>query len=304
MAPAARLVSSVDEMLDDGRIEAVVVATPVRTHHELVMQVLRSGRHVMVEKPLANTVAEATEMCGEAERRGLTMSVGHIFLYNSAVRRVRTMIEAGEIGELRYIFCRRLNLGIVRPDVDVIGDLGAHDVAMLHYWVDRPLESATAFGHSFLQPGITDVAFGHLSFEGNITGHLQVSWVDPAKVRQATIVGSRKMIVFDDTSTDARLSVYDKGIDVETMDDSLGRFETFAEHQVKMRAGDIWLPRVEVPEPLNEEVSDWLRCIRSGDQPVSDGRFGLTVVDTLERLRATMQHSSVANRGRAAEGAA
>jgi predicted dehydrogenase len=304
LAPQARMVASVDEALADEAVEAVVVATPVHAHHDVVMRALRSGRHVLVEKPMADTVDQAEEMCRSAEAGGLTLGVGHIFLYNSAVRRVRQMIDDGEIGDLRYIFCRRLSLGIVRPDVDVIGDLGAHDIGLLHYWVDRPLESASAFGHSFLRPGIADVAFAHLSFEGNITGHLQVSWVDPAKVRQATIVGSRRMVVFDDMGGDARLAVYDKGIDIETMDSNLGGFETYAEHQVKVRAGDVWLPRVDVPEPLGEEVTDWLDCIRGGRQPLSDGRFGLTVVRTMEALRTTMQHASVSPRIVAGRGSA
>jgi predicted dehydrogenase len=285
LAPTARLVASLDEMLQDGRVEAVAIATPVNSHHRVVMAALRSGRHVLVEKPLSRSVEEGEEMCLEAARRGLVLMVGHVFLYNSAVRRVKAMIDSGELGELRYIFCRRLNLGIVRQDVDVLWDLGSHDVSMLHYWVDRPVERVAAFGHSFLQPGIADVVFGHIAFDGNVAGHLQVSWVDPAKVRQATIVGSRKMVIYDDISADARIAVYDKGIDVETMETSLGGFETFAEHQVKMRAGDVWLPRVEFPEPLSEEVAEWAACIRETRTPLSDGRFGLKVVATMDLLR-------------------
>ena len=249
LAPGARHHRSLDAFLSDRAVEAVVIATPVHSHHSIVMAALRSGRPVLVEKPLSRTVEEGAAMCAEATTRGLTLMVGHTFLYNNAVRQVKAMIDGGELGDIRYVFCRRLNLGVVRQDVDVLWDLGSHDVSMLQHWIDRPVVRANAFGHSFLQPGIDDVVFGHLTFEDNITGHFQVSWVDPAKVRQATVVGSRKMLIYDDMAADARIAVYDKGIDAETIDRNLGTFETFAEHQLRMRAGDVWLPRIEFPEP-------------------------------------------------------
>lgn len=302
IAPSARLAADLDEVFDDPRVEAVVIATPVDAHHPIAMRALRSGRHVLVEKPLSRTVAEGLQMFSEAQARGLVLMTGHVFLYNNAARRVHEMIDSGELGELRYIFCRRLSLGIVRDDVDVLWDLGCHDVALLHYWVDRPVEHVSAFGHSFLRPGIADVAFAHLRFAGNVTGHLQASWVDPAKVRQATVVGSRKMVVYDDMAADARLAVYDKGIDIEHITTSMGGFETFAQHQLTMRAGDVWLPRIDFPEPLTVEVEEWASCIEEGRTPLSDGAFGLQVVRTMDRLRNAMNRPEDETRGRDAGG--
>ena len=163
---------------------------------------------------------------------------------------LKTMIDGGELGEIRYVFMRRLNLGIVRNDVDALWNLAPHDLSILNYWIDRPVVHMSAVGHSYLQPGIADVVFAHLTYEGNISGHIQVSWLDPSKVRQATVVGSRRMLLYDDTSTDARIVVYDKGIDANDLSKNLGGFETFAQHQLTVRAGDAWLPRVDFNEPL------------------------------------------------------
>jgi predicted dehydrogenase len=289
VAPDARHTDDLSLVLGDREVTAVVIATPVVSHHALGLAALRAGKHVLIEKPLAATVAEAQDLCAAAEAAGRVLLVGHIFLYNPAVRRVHQMIREGELGDLRYVFCRRLNLGIVRRDVDVLWDLASHDVSILDYWIDRPVERVAAFGHSFLQPGIADLAFAHLTFAGNITGHIQVTWLDPAKVRQATVVGSRKMLVYDDVSADAKLAIYDKGIDVGGPVDPMGRFDSFAQHQLTLRAGDVWLPRVDFSEPLAAEVSDFARCIVTGETPLSDGERGLRVVRILDRLRQEMQ---------------
>jgi predicted dehydrogenase len=277
LAPDARCTDDLSLVLSDPAVTAVIIATPVASHHAIGMAALGAGKHVLVEKPLAATVAESEELCAAAEAAGRVLMVGHIFLYNPAVQRVRQMIRDGELGDVRYIFCRRLNLGIVRRDVDVLWDLASHDVSILDYWVDRPVERVAAFGHSFLQPGIADLAFAHLTFAGNVSGHIQVTWLDPAKVRQATVVGSRKMLVYDDVSADAKLAVYDKGIDVGGPADTLARFDSFAQHQLTLRAGDVLLPHVEFSEPLAAEVSDF-----------SDGLRGLRVVRILNRLRQDM----------------
>jgi predicted dehydrogenase len=223
--------------------------------------------------------------------------VGHTFLYNAAVRRVKDMIDAGELGDVHYVFSRRLNLGIVRTDVDALWNLAPHDISIMHHWVQRPVERVSAVGHSFLQPGIADVVFGHMTYRGNIAGHLHVSWLDPSKVRSVTVVGSRKMLVFDDMSSEARLAVYDKGIDGAGMDlpirdEVMGDFDTYAQHQLTVRAGDVWIPRVDVPEPLGQEVDELYRCIVHGRSPLADGRNGLAVVSTLERLSGAMRLQS------------
>jgi len=293
LAPMAQTTAEYDDVLGDGDVSAVVIATPVASHHALAMAAMRAGKHVLVEKPLARTSAEGAEMCAFAEEHGLVLMVGHTFLYNSAVRWIKRAIDSGDLGDIRYAFCRRLNLGIVRHDVDVLWDLGSHDISILAHWFDRPVESVAAVGNSFLQPGIAEVAFAHLTYRGNIAGHVQVSWLDPAKVRQITVVGSRKMLVYDDMSADARIAVLDKGIDVGSIDESLGEFESFSQYQLIVRAGDVWLPRVDFPEPLGVEVEEFARCVAEGATPVSDGRFGLEVVRTLERLSAAMAASTL-----------
>lgn len=292
VAPEARRTDDLSLVLGDTEVDAVVIATPVVTHHELGMAALRAGKHVLLEKPLAATVAEAESLCAAAEAARRILMVGHVFLYNPAVRRVRDMIEAGDLGDVRYVFCQRLNLGIVRRDVDVLWDLASHDVSILDYWIDRPVERVAAFGHSFLQPGIADLAFAHLTFEGNLSGHIQATWLDPAKVRQATVVGSRRMLVYDDVSTDGKLALYDKGIDISGPASPMGKFDSYAQHQLTLRAGDVWLPRVDFSEPLATEVSDFAHSIVTGEPPLSDGCRGLRVMRILERLRQEMRLES------------
>ena len=288
MAPHARLLSTLEPGLIDIYVDAVVVAVPVESHYEVAMAALKAGKHVLVEKPLSRTVAEAESLCDEAARRGLILMVGHTFLYNGTVRRIKAMIDDGELGEIRYVFMRRLNLGIVRHDVDALWNLAPHDLSILNYWIDRPVTHLSAVGHCYLQPGIADVVFAHLTYEGNIAGHIQVSWLDPSKVRQATVVGSRRMLLYDDMSNEARIVVYDKGIDVADLSTNLGGFETFAQHQFTVRAGDAWLPRVDFNEPLVEEVSDFVGSITEQRQPLADGASGLAVVKLLERLSESM----------------
>jgi predicted dehydrogenase len=287
-AHAAHTSANLEPVLADERVEAVVVATPVASHAAVAGAVLRSGRHALVEKPLARSVAEAEDLCRLAAESDRVLMVGHTFLYNGAVRRIKEMIDAGELGELRYVFARRLNLGIVRHDVDALWNLAPHDVSMIQHWLDRPVVRVSAVGHAFLQPGIADVVFAHMTYQGNVAAHIQVSWLDPGKVRQATLVGSRRMLVYDDTSADSRITVYDKGIDVANIDDNLGGFETYAQHQLKVRAGDVWIPRVEFSEPLVTEVHEFADSIEAGRAPLTDGRSGVEVVRVLEQLSAAM----------------
>jgi predicted dehydrogenase len=270
LAPDAAVLTRLDEGLDRDMVDSVVIAVPVDSHFSVAMEALQAGKHVLVEKPLSRTVPEAETLCLEASKRKLTLMVGHTFLYSGAVRRVKAMIDSGELGDIRYIFMRRLNLGIVRHDVDALWNLAPHDLSILNYWIDRPVVKLGAVGHSYLQPGIADVVFAHLTYEGNIAGHIHVSWLDPSKVRKATIVGSRRMLVYDDMSTDARLIVYDKGIDSSHLDVKLGGFESYAQHQFTVRAGDAWLPRMEFNEPLVEEVSDFVGAIAEHRRPVAD----------------------------------
>jgi predicted dehydrogenase len=292
LAPEAKLLQSVEEGLADGEVDGVVVAVPVENHYQVALAALRAGKNVLVEKPMCRTVSEAESLCAEAERRDLVLMVGHTFLYNGVVRHIKEMIDSGELGEIRYVFTRRLNLGIVRRDVDALWNLAPHDLSILNYWIHRPVVDVKAIGHSYLQPGIADVVFAHLTYEGNVAGHIQVSWLDPSKVRQATVVGSRRMLLYDDMSNEARLIVYDKGIEVANLNASLGGFETFAQYQFTVRAGDAWLPRVDFNEPLVEEINDFLASMDEHRQPVANAASGLEVIRLLDRLSSAMREGA------------
>jgi predicted dehydrogenase len=284
LAPSARSTGSVGSVLDDTATQVVVVATPAATHHRLALAALRAGKHVFVEKPLATSAAEARELCDEAEMRGLVLMVGHTFLYNAAVRHVKEIIDAGELGDIHYVFTRRLNLGIVRQDVDALWNLAPHDVSMLNYWIDRRVERATAIGHAILQPGIADLVFGHLAYEGNVSAHLHVSWLDPGKVRSAVVVGSRRMLFFDDLARDAPIVLYDKRAVVSS--------PTAAEKLISVFSGTVSTRTVDVPEPLAAEIDELHRCVTEGSRPLADGRNGLAVVEVLERLSRSMRIQS------------
>jgi predicted dehydrogenase len=292
IAPSARRSAKVMDLLNDGTLDAIVIATPVGTHYDLTRAALQAGKHVLVEKPLCQTELEGLELCTAAGQAKRVLMVGHTFLYNAAVRRVKAMIDAGNLGEIRYVFTRRLNLGIVRKDVDVLWSLAPHDLSILNYWLPGPVERVAAIGHCYLQPGIADVAFAHLTYKGNAAGHVQVSWLDPHKIRQATVVGSKQMLFYDDMSADQRIVVYDKGIDIPELDAGLGSFETFAQYQLKVRAGDAWLPRLEFKEPLVEQITEFAGCIREERSPLADGQNGLEVVRLLQRLSAAMAAGS------------
>lgn len=287
-APHVRRSPALEDVLSDRSVTALVVATPVASHFEVATAALKAGKHVLVEKPLAATAAEAEALCLTAREGGRQLMVGHTFLYNGAVRRIRDMIADGELGDIRYVFCQRLNLGIIRDDVDALWNLAPHDISMLDYWINRPVMDAAAVGHSFLQPGIADVVFAHLTFEGGIAGHIHVSWLDPIKVRRVTVVGSRRMLVYDDVATDNRIAVYDKGVDIANLDSSLGEYSTYAEHRLKVRAGDAWLPRIEYPEPLAVEMMEFADCILEGRPSLTDGANGLRVVQILEHISKQM----------------
>ena len=288
VAPMAQTTVDPEQALADPALHAVVVATPVAEHARVALKALDAGKHVFVEKPLAGTAAEAQQMCLRAERHGLRLMVGHTFLYNGAVRQVKSIIDSGALGDIYYVFSRRLQLGIVRQDVDALWNLAPHDISIMNYWIGRPIESVASVGQAFLQPNIADVVFAHLNYAGNVAGHIHVSWLDPSKVRQVTVVGSRKMLIFDDVNREAPIQVFDKGIDVETVDANLGTFETYAQHRLGVRAGDVWLRHVDIPEPLDIEMTEFADSIEQGRPPLTDGREGLEVVRVLERLTQAM----------------
>jgi predicted dehydrogenase len=297
--PKARTTTDFEAVLADPDVHAIVLATPSATHHQLAKAALLAGKHILVEKPLANSSEACEELIAIADERKLTLMVGHVFIYNAAVRKVREYIEAGELGEIYYAYAQRLNLGQVRQDSNALWNFAPHDLSILEYWFGAEPVNVVARGYDYIQPGIEDVVFMTLDYPGGIGANVHISWLDPLKVRRMTVVGSEKMVVYDDVSTDARVLLYDKGVTWKGQDPrkaSLGKFETFAQFQLLLRAGDVLIPKVDFVEPLRVETQHFVDCITTGATPETDGRAGLRVVRALEAAHRSMN----ANRQRAA----
>jgi predicted dehydrogenase len=292
--PQAQTTSDYNAVLNIAEIDAVVLATPIDTHFRLAKAAMEAGKSVMVEKPLAQSSAECRELIGLAERNHLTLMVGHVFIYNAAVRKVKEYIQSGELGQVFYIYSQRLNLGQVRRDVNALWNFAPHDLSILCYWLDARPERVAARGYSYLQPGIEDVVFMTLDFPGSVGVNVHISWLDPHKVRRMTVVGSEKMVVYDDVNADARIMLYDKGFTrqpkpFDATVASLGRYETYGEFQLLMRAGDLLIPKVDFTEPLKLECEHFIECVRTGQQPMTDGYDGLRVVETLEAAQQSLK---------------
>jgi predicted dehydrogenase len=287
--PGVEVTDSFETVLSRPDIDAVVLATPADQHYPQVKQVLEAGKHVFVEKPMARRVEEAQELLALAEKAGRTLMVGHTFLFNDAVQWVKDYIDEGELGEVYYAYFQRLNLGRVRQDVDALWNLAPHDISIALHWFGEKPEMVDAKGVSFLQPGIDDVSFLSMRFPSGRFAHVHVSWLDPFKTRRAVIVGSKKMVLYDDTSADMRIVVYDKGIDRKHLDAELGEFKTFDQFQLVQRAGDIWIPRIRFREPLKLEAEHFVEAVTTGKRPLADAQNGLDVVETLTRAQAAHQ---------------
>ncbi len=283
--PHLRCVSSLEEMLENRSIEAVLIATPVSTHHPLAKACLGAGRHVFVEKPLAASSAEARELIQIAQASGLTLMVGHTFEYSPPVMKVKEIIEAGALGRVYYVSATRVNLGLHQKDVSVVWDLAPHDLSMLFYWLGEGPAAVSMLGGAFVQPGVPDVAFMNLQFGSGTIAGLQVSWLSPSKLRQITIVGSKKMLIYDDTNALERVKVFDKGVEFKDP-------VTFNEYTLSYRSGDIVSPHISTTEPLQIEMDHFLDCVLTGARPRSDGLSGLRVVRVLEALERSGRNKS------------
>ena len=278
--PGVRTSGSFDEVLADPAVDAVSIATPPATHYPLVKQALEAGKHVLVEKPLATSVAEAEALVELADRRGLVLMPGHTFLYSPAVNKVRALIDSGELGEIYFITSSRMNLGIYQPD-GVINDLGPHDLSILLYWLERPVSMVAASGSTVFQDGVPETAFLTLCFEHGPTANVQLSWLAPHKVRQTIVVGSKRMIVYDDAAIDGAIRIYDRGFDFTEP-------ATFGEYQLTYRSGDMVVPRLDAAEPLGLELEDFARAISGGGRPRSTAAMGVEIVRILEAAHASL----------------
>jgi len=283
--PRTRAIESVDEVLGDPEVDAVVVATPAGTHFDLARQALEAGKHVFVEKPLATSVGEVDELSRLAARRGLVVMVGHTFIYNSAVRYVKTLIDSGELGDIRYIYSQRLNLGRIRSDIDALWNFAPHDISIIQYWLNdaEPL-AVLRQGMAYIQDGVDDVVFLGLRYPGKIMANIHVSWLDPQKVRKMIVVGSRKMVIYDDMA-DEKIAIYDKGIDRKAVLGENMDFDNPLPAQFNYRSGSILLPEVKLAEPLRVEAEHFSECVRTGRVPLTGLNHARTVVSILEQAR-------------------
>jgi predicted dehydrogenase len=281
--PLSRAIENHQAVLEDPSVDGVIIATPAASHFALARQALDAGKHVFVEKPLATKVSEVDELARSAAARKLVVMTGHTFVYNSAVRYVKKLIESGELGELRYIYSQRLNLGRIRSDIDALWNFAPHDISIIQYWLGDPEPiSIGRQGMAYMQEGIDDVVFLNLEYPGKVIANIHVSWLDPQKVRKMIIVGSRKMVVYDDIA-DNKIAIYDKGIDRRAI---LGENMDFDNPQVSWfnyRSGDIVIPQVKFAEPLRIEAEHFVDCIRNSREPLTGLSHARTVVSILER---------------------
>lgn len=264
------------EIVDDSEIGAVVVATPVSSHFEIAKAALDNGKHVFVEKPLTRTIDEGVTLVQLADEKHRTLMVGHTFVFTAAVNKIKDLIESGELGEIYYISTSRVNLGIFQHDINVIWDLAPHDVSIMNFILSSRPESVSAIGDSYIRPGVEDVAFMTMTYPGNRLTNIQVSWLNPSKIRKTTVVGSKKMLVYDDVSSLEKIRIYDKGVTVQP------HYDTFGEFQLSYRYGDISIPRLDDAEPLKIECQHFVDCVERGMIPKSSGRDGLDVLLALD----------------------
>ncbi|MGO9761231.1 MAG: Gfo/Idh/MocA family protein [Solirubrobacteraceae bacterium] len=279
--PYARTVADFDELLADDSVSAVVIATPPTTHAPLAKLALLAGKHVLVEKPLATSLSEGLELAELANSAGLTLMPGHTFVYSPAVNTVRKLIEEEVVGDIHFITSSRMNLGKYQRD-GVVCDLAPHDLSILLYWLKEPVVEVSATESCVFREGVPETAFVTLNFASGTTANVQLSWLAPRKLRQMIVVGSKRMVQYDDTAADEPVRVYDRGMDV-------GAPSNFGEHQLIYRSGDVVIPRVEAHEPLRLELQDFARAIHTGEEPDSCISLGLDIVAAVEAAGTSMQ---------------
>jgi predicted dehydrogenase len=282
--PGVDVHSELDSLLDDRSVDAVLVATPPRTHHAVVRAALEADKHVLVEKPLATTSVDARDLIEVADARGLVLMPGHTFVYSPPVNKVRELIQNDVIGEVYFVTSSRMNLGKYQSD-GVILDLAPHDLSILIYWLGDRVAEVSASARAVFQPDVPETAFITLTFAGGAKANVQLSWLAPRKVRDMIVVGSRRMVQYDDLAADEAVRVYDRGLDVELP-------QTFGEHQLTYRSGDIVMPRLDAAEPLGLELADFARAILDGTTPRSNADLGLEIVLAMEAA-----HQSLARNG-------
>jgi len=282
--PMVATTKEFDDLVKDKEIDAIVVATPVHLHHALAKKSLLSGKHTFIEKPMATSSAECKELVDLAGKNKLTLMVGHTFIYSTPVRRVKEIVDSGEIGEIQYISSRRLNLGLFQKDINVTWDLAPHDISIILYFMGRPPATINCQGKAHVNKEIEDVTNMSLNFDNGGFAIVHSSWLDPNKVREMIIVGSKKMIVYNDNEPLEKIKIYDKRVEAPP------HYDTFAEFHYSYHYGDAYIPHLKQVEPLKMETQHFLDCIRNGKTPETSGLDGLRVVQILEASSRSLKN--------------
>ena len=284
--PTVRTATEPGPAIEDDTVTAVVISTPTTTHYALARAALERAKHVLVEKPLTRTIAQAAELCALAERLGRVLMVGHVFIYNLGIQRVKRYIDQGELGRVYYVSMVRTNLGPIRTDVNAAWDLASHDISIVNYWLGATPTRVAAVGGAWINAGIEDAVFATLRYPGDVLVNLHASWLNPRKAREITVVGDQRMLTFDDMNLSEPVRIYDKGVETYTPAAYVGSFASF---RASIREGDIVIPKVPPGEPLRTECNHFLDCVLSGGACLSGGREGLEVVRTLEAIERSLR---------------
>jgi len=283
--PGLATTRDMQDVIDDPSVAAVVIATPLATHHEFTMAALRAGKHVLVEKPMAASSAEAAEMMGEASSRNLVLLVDHTFVYTGAVRKMKELVRAEGFGQLRYYDSTRINLGLFRQDINVVWDLAVHDLSIMAYLIDAEPTAISATGHAHITGHGSNIAFLTLFFDSNVIAHVNVNWLSPVKIRRTILAGSKQTIVYDDLDIGEKIKVYHNSIDIDPSPDEVHKL------LVSYRTGDLWSPKVDDTEALSRELQHFLACINGEETPLTGAQQGLNLIYLLEAADISMQQN-------------
>ncbi len=279
--PNIQTTDDIEAIINDSDIDGIVIATPVSTHFDLAMKSLQAGKHILVEKPMAKTVNEVNEIGTLANEKNLVAMVGHTFLFNAAVRQVKKIIDAGELGDIRYIYSQRVNLGRIRNDVDALWNLAPHDISIIQYWLDEPEPvNMTRKGMDYVQNGVDDVVFMNIEYPNSVMAHIHVSWLDPHKIRRMTVVGSKRMVVYDDIAKN-KITIYDKGIDRMAVLGERMDFDDPSTFLFNHRDGDVTIPKIKWVEPLKSEIQHFFDCILNNEPCITGADHAAKVVNIL-----------------------
>lgn len=281
--PTVEVTTDYKQLVNSPEIDVIAIATPVHTHHRFALEALNSRKHVFVEKPLASSAKQCEELIELSQTNNCKLMVGHTFIYTPAVEKMREIVSAGELGEIYYINSQRLNLGLFQKDINVIWDLAPHDISIILHLLDRSPIGVSAVGMSHMDPKVEDVATVSLFFEGQVIAFIQNSWLDPDKIRRMTVVGSKKMMVYDDIEPSSKIRIYDKSVEGPRY------YDDFAEFAYSYKYGDITIPQLEGGEPLRNELQHFVDCIVNDEPCRSDGNAGLRVIQILEATERSLK---------------